>query len=100
LTVTPELIELALVRHGNRLKARDEWITPTGLLIAVVLAFATADFQDFLGIKGNVWEAVFLISAGLSAIWLVRSLQRRYKAGKDDPAQAILKELRKPPTQR
>lgn len=45
---------------------------PAALFIGALLALlTTTSFQDFLGIKATVWEALVLIIAGGSFVWMV-----------------------------
>jgi len=61
-------VELKLYKQERRTRARDFW-GPIGVLLAVIVVFATAKFQDALGVKAGQWDGVF---AGAALICLYR----------------------------
>ena len=72
--ITGDKLENILLKHLHMLGTRKSWITPLSLLVTVLLADLTANFGDRFGIKGPVWEALFLLIIWGSLIWFFVSL--------------------------
>ena len=72
--ITEDKLENILLKHLRRMGTRKGWIAPLGLFISVVLANVSASFNDKFGIPSSTWEAVFLLAAIASGIWLVVSI--------------------------
>jgi hypothetical protein len=75
IVTTRDKLELCLNRHKEKIAARQQWPVPFGIFVSVLLTLLTADFrQDRFGITGVVWQAIFIIVAVLSGVWLIYSL--------------------------
>ena len=46
-----------------------EWLTPFGLLVAIVTTLVASTFQDF-GMDAAVWEALYVLGGLASVTWL------------------------------
>jgi len=77
--ITEDKLENILLKHLTQLEIRKSWITPLSLFITIILANLSAIFVDKFGIKGSVWESLFLLMAMFSAVWLIVSLIRIFK---------------------
>ena len=77
--ITEDRLRLILKDHLALAEDRKTWIGPLGILLAIITAFVTADFRDFL-FKAPVWQAVFLITGFLSLAWLIYSIYRANNA--------------------
>ena len=95
ITTTSDKIELCLIKHQNELVAKNGWIAPVGLLIALVTALVTADFRQFLGLSPDTWKALFIFGAVLSAVWTAWSLIRLYQFRNKGGINNIIEELKK-----
>lgn len=93
--ITSDKIKLCLLENQEVLKAKTGWITPLGILIALIAALVTADFKKtFLGLKPEVWEALFIISSILCSIWLIHALCRSYKYRHKGGIEDVIKKLK------
>jgi hypothetical protein len=72
--ITHDKLENILLKHLEKLDIRKSWITPTSILLTVLVTWLTATFNDFLGISKSVWEALFLILLIGSTVWLLYSI--------------------------
>src|SRR5687767_14430668 len=72
--ITEDKLEIILMKHIERMQLRKRWLLPLGFLVSVVLTLTTAQFNDSLGLKADVWHAFFLLLAIGSGIWLVVDL--------------------------
>ena len=72
--ITEDKLENILIKHIKRMGTRKGWLAPLGLFISVVLANVSATFSAKFGISANTWEAVFILAAVGSGIWLLVSL--------------------------
>jgi len=70
---TEDKVWRILTNHLSRIEKRDAWITPLGILITLLVVFATTSFQQFL-FSAETWEAIFVIAVWLSLFWFVRCL--------------------------
>jgi hypothetical protein len=71
IATTKDKIELCLLHHQQELQSQREWTTPFATLVTVLLTLLTADFKDGLGFKKEVWQAIFVVTAIISALWFL-----------------------------
>jgi len=76
---TEDKVKLCLEEHVKYLEKRREWLTPFGLLLTLLAALLTASFKD-IGLSASVWQALFILGAIGSGIWLLKSLLQLPKA--------------------
>jgi undecaprenyl pyrophosphate phosphatase UppP len=92
IVITEDKLRLHLGNTTKKMEKKNAWVAPLGILLAIILAFATADFRDF-GLKASTWEAVFVIAAGLALLWLIWSIIQHSKSETvDDLIERIKKE--------
>ena len=71
IVTTADKIELCLLHHQEELQVQKEWATPFGILVTVLMTLLTATFKDGLGLKKEVWQAIFVLAAATSGVWFV-----------------------------
>jgi len=79
IVITEDKVRLCLIQHLGKIEARKEWIAPAGVVLTLLITFATTTFRDF-GLKADVWQAMFVIATLLSVVWLLRAIWRAWKA--------------------
>ena len=72
--ITTDKLKLILTQYVQLLGSNKEWQAPLGIFITILVVFCTSTFQDFLTVKAHVWNALFILLAGGSFIWLIKSL--------------------------
>lgn len=72
--ITSDRLTIILSNHVESLISRKDWHTPLSLLVAFAIVLCTTVFKEFGGISADTWSAVFIMSAGLCILWLIRSL--------------------------
>jgi hypothetical protein len=72
--ITEDKLRLILLEHVSQIEAKKSWISPLGILIAVITTLCTCTFKDALYLEAAVWKAIFILITIASAIWLVRSI--------------------------
>jgi len=72
---TEDKIRLCLTRHLSRIEKANAWVTPLGVLLTILVVFPTTSFQPFI-FSADVWQAIFIISALLSFVWLVGTFRQ------------------------
>lgn len=72
--ITEDKLENILLKHLKKMGTRTSWLAPLGLFISVMLANISADFSEKYGVPASTWEALFILAAIGSAVWLVVSL--------------------------
>ena len=90
IVITEDKVKLCLLEHLGRLEARREWMTPAGVLLTLVLTFATTSFKDFLLVAAT-WQAVFVIASALTTGWLLFALRRAWNAPSVDDVVGVMK---------
>lgn len=68
---TSDKLRLSLVEFQEASKARTDWITPFGILLALVSTLVAADFKDFLGMTPDTWQAIFISGSVICFLWLL-----------------------------
>ena len=79
IVITEDKVRLCLIAHLRGLEAKKDWIAPAGVLLTIIITFATTTFRD-AALSAATWRAVFVISGVLTFAWLVRTLWVAWKA--------------------
>ena len=76
----PTVVEPGLSPEGaSSIEERKGWIAPLGILITILVVLLTANFKDIIW-SPDTWAALFVLSAGLSFLWLIKSLWKAYQS--------------------
>ncbi len=90
--VTVDKLSLILHKHAEGIGHRRGWIAPLGILLTIVVVFATSDFKKFVW-SSDTWAAVFLMAGGLTVLWLISAVRKARKtASIDDLVDKIKKQ--------
>ncbi|PKK84786.1 MAG: hypothetical protein CVT49_01130 [candidate division Zixibacteria bacterium HGW-Zixibacteria-1] len=65
------LVKLELHEFIKEISKKYKCIAPFGILVTLIATLSTAVFQPILGIDANVWQAIFVITTLLVALWLL-----------------------------
>lgn len=79
IVITEDKLRICLSGSFKKVEKKKDWIAPFGILITILVALATSTFQNFI-FEGATWQAVFILSAVISGIWLVLSLNKARKS--------------------
>lgn len=79
IVITEDRLRIHLSNNEQRMEKRGQWVAPLGILISVVLTIATANFKDYV-LKASTWEALFIIGAIGSFVWLCYAYWQRLEA--------------------
>ena len=93
LAITVDKLRLSLNEHAKQLGGSKDWAAPAGILVTIVLTFATATFQKWGGLEAGTWHTVFAMAGIGTAVWLVATLFGLAKAPTVDQ---LIEELKKP----
>jgi hypothetical protein len=80
LAITLDKLRLTLNEHAKTLGRTSDWVAPAGILVTIVLAFATATFRKWGGLEAGTWHTVFAMAGLGTAVWLVATLFSPVKA--------------------
>lgn len=95
---TRDKIELALRKTLPDYAGLDVVVAPLSLLLGIVLAFLTADFQKELGISADAWATLFGVAGVAAFLWLLRGIYRfATRTTLDDIVSTIIAEAERPP---
>ncbi|MDA3838637.1 MAG: hypothetical protein PF574_06615 [Candidatus Delongbacteria bacterium] len=71
--ITVDKLSLILLKHAVTFEKRKAWITPLGIFVTILIVLLTSTFKEFL-CSAETWSAIFIISAGLTFLWLVKAI--------------------------
>lgn len=71
--ITVDKLQLILEKYIAAIKRQREWGTPLGIFVTMMIVFPTTDFKLTWGVKADVWQAMFYLSAVLTFAWLIVS---------------------------
>jgi hypothetical protein len=91
--ITGDKLELCLQKHISCLAAKGAWITPASLFLTFIASLCASTFHDALGVKGDVWEAIFVILTIASGVWLLFSAFHAAKI--KTSLEILIKEIKK-----
>jgi len=94
LTTTADRIRLCLRDYEKALKAKSDWTTPLGTLIAFFASLVAAEFKPFLGLSADIWKSLFLVGALVSAGFFLRGLVRAYRLRGRADVEWIIKQIK------
>lgn len=89
IVITEDKLSLLLEDGIQKLNTRTAWIAPLGIFISCAVALTTSNFRDFGGLKGDSWQAIFVLSAIGAIIWLLFTLCKVRRFGRDQFLQSI-----------
>ncbi len=72
--VTSDKLKLILLEYVECLAKSKEWQMPLSLILAIILVLSTTSFKQSFGLSPDTWFAIFVISCGLSCVWLLKTL--------------------------
>jgi len=91
ITVTADKIRICMHGHLETLEKRRAWTTPLGILLTVVLTFATTTFKEAF-LPAETWQAIFVMSGIIAGVWLLITL---IKLPKSENVEDIIRALKR-----
>ena len=92
IVITEDRFRLCLQSHANRLTAKERWVAPVSLLVALGIVFPTAEFKQFI-FPPSTWQAIFAICTVGAALWSVISIWRA--VGTDSKLDTLVDEVKR-----
>lgn len=89
IVITENKLRLASAERVKNMEKRRSWIAPLGIFLALLLTLLTANFKDFY-FRSSTWQAVFIIGAFISFLWLVFAI---FQSCKSKSPEDLLDEL-------
>jgi hypothetical protein len=78
---TEDKVKICLLTHVANMEKKKDWIAPLGILITIIITLITTTFNS-LYLGSAVWQAVFVMAAVLSGIWLIVTVYHALNAEK------------------
>ncbi|WP_059170228.1 hypothetical protein [Bacillus sp. FJAT-27445] len=94
LITTEDKLEICLRDHEKILKDKNDWVTPGSLLLSLITSLLTADFKNFIGVKPEIWSALFIIGSFYCFIWLLKSAFFAIKFRKSGDIKNIIQKIK------
>ncbi|WP_323775121.1 hypothetical protein [Alcanivorax sp.] len=92
--ITEDKLENILLKHLKRMGTRKGWLAPLGLCISFILANVSATFSAKFGIPASTWEAVFILAAIGSSIWLLVSIVSMCANWKESSTDSLISKIK------
>jgi hypothetical protein len=92
--VTEDKARLYLLEYKDALKAQNDWMTPTGILITLIATLIVSDFKPFIGFEPDVWRALFIFFSVASLYYLVCALINAKKVRNKSDIESIIQKLK------
>lgn len=92
--ITEDKLENILLKHLHKKQKAQSWLTPLTLFMTVLIVLLTSDFKDFIGIKKEVWNALFLLTLFVSFIWLIAGVVRAVKHTKSATLEYLISQIK------
>ncbi len=90
---TVDKVRLCLMKNRDCLTAKNEWLTPLGIFLALLTTLVAAEFRNFI-FDPNVWTSIYVIGTILSLFWLLRSGYNAYKNRNSGSIDFIVNEMK------
>lgn len=94
ITVTEDKLRRYLTEFCVHAAIKMAWLTPLGILIAVVTTFGTTNFVNRWGLTADTWAAVFLMLGLGSIIWLFYSVYVAFRFWKKADVEHVLQRVK------
>ena len=92
--ITEDKLENILLKHLQKLSKINAWLTPVSLFATVIIVLLTSNFKDFLDIKKEVWEALFVLISIVTLIWSVVAIFQSIKCSKKASIKFLISEIK------
>lgn len=93
--ITHDKLENVLLKFYKHHTLRSSWFNPLSLAVGVTLTLSTAEFKvQALGLKGEIWQAVFLIALVASVVWLLIILIRLMFCWKETSIESLINKIK------
>lgn len=92
---TADKLKIFLMEYQEALKARTDWITPLGILLALIPTLVAAEFRQFLGLTPSVWQAIFIIGSIVCFVWLIRAIYLSVRLYEKSSIDYIIEQIKK-----
>lgn len=91
---TVDKLKLSLIDNQKIMITQSAWHAPLGIFISLLLTLLTADFKTILGISKYCWQAIFIILAVISFVWLLKTGYKAFIYRSKDPIKEIIENLK------
>lgn len=92
--ITEDKLENILLKHLHKIQKGQSWLTPLTLFLTVLIVLLTSEFKDFIGIKKEVWNAVFLLTSLISFVWLIVTIVKAIKHTKTSSLENLINQIK------
>ena len=76
---TGDKLRLCLIETRDCMTARGAWLSPFGILLALVTTLVAADFKNVV-FPSDTWLAIYVLGSLLCLVWLVQTLVRAWRS--------------------
>jgi hypothetical protein len=91
IVITEDKVKLCLIEHLSRMESRKSWIAPLGIVLTLLITFATTTFRDYAGLKAAAWQAIFIVATVLSVAWLLLTVKNALKSPSVEDVVTVMK---------
>ena len=95
IAITEDRLKLCLYKAIDRLDVKRKWWTPLSVFVTLVLALITTEFKDQFVFSPATWEAIFVISAGITFYLTIKAIWKATRV--EVSVESILAEIKQQP---
>ncbi len=93
--ITEDKLENILTKYLKAVKKSNSWITPFSLSLTIFVAISTADVnKEFLGIKKDVWTAIFYLTLFACVLWTIYNVIMALLNKKDAKIETVIQTIK------
>jgi len=73
--ITEDKLENTIIKFIDKYVKANSWLTPFSIFVSIIITMLTSEVnKNLLGISKEIWNAIFVISSIVSAVWLIISI--------------------------
>lgn len=88
--ITEDKALICLMKNFKKLRERDAWQVPAGILATLLTVMVTTAPTEKLGLSKETWTAIGLVATFLTGLWLIRDLYRRFTGEHVTPESIVI----------
>ena len=67
-------LELILKDAQRVMESKRDWLTPSGIILTLIITFCTTDFKETFGLSKDFWKSSFVLSTIIMIGYLVYTI--------------------------
>jgi hypothetical protein len=94
IVTTTDKIKVLINDSKRAVGSKKDWLAPFSILLTIVITLCTCDFKARYGLSKDTWNAIFIVFAVISALWLMKSINKLLKNWRKDSPEVLIEKLK------